>query len=116
MKNKRLLCDLLLILAIAALAGAIFLLTRLSSGDGEAVEIRIGGELFKVLPLDTDSSTDVGGLCTVVIENGAARVSESTCSNLLCVNHRPISRSGESIVCLPNGVTVRVSGGADFYI
>lgn len=116
MKNKRLLCDLLLILAIAALAGAIFLLTRLPSGVGDAVEIRIGGELFKVLPLDTDSSTDVGGLCTVVIENGEARVSESTCSNLLCVNHRPISRSGESIVCLPNGVTVRVSGGADFYI
>ena len=116
MKNKRLLCDLLLILAIAALAGAIFLLTRLPSGEGDSVEIRIGGELFKVLPLNTDSSTDVGGLCTVVIENGAARVSESTCSNLLCVNHRPISRSGESIVCLPNGVTVRVSGGADFYI
>lgn len=49
------------------------------------------------------------------IENGNASISSSDCKCGICTAHAPISHAGESIVCLPAGVTVRVcgKGGAD---
>ena len=32
----------------------------------------------------------------------------SNCSNQVCVNHDPISRAGEQIVCLPHGLVVEI--------
>ncbi len=49
-----------------------------------------------------------GGLVDLVIANGQADVTEADCPDHICVKHRPISRAGESIVCLPNRVVVTV--------
>ena len=35
---------------------------------------------------------------------------EADCPDLICVHHKPISRQGESIVCLPHKVIVEVTG------
>ena len=35
------------------------------------------------------------------------------CPDQICVNHRPVSRNGESIICLPNEVVVSVKGGEE---
>ena len=43
---------------------------------------------------------------TVVIKNGEVFMKEASCKNQICVKHKKISKSGESIVCLPNRVTV----------
>ena len=37
----------------------------------------------------------------------------SDCHNQVCVNHKPISRSGESIICLPHKVVVQIEGGKE---
>ena len=117
MKNRRFLRDAGLILAIAAAALIIFAAGRIFRSEGDTVEVRLGGELYAVLPLSKDAELDIGGLCVLIIENGEAHISEAVCHNQICVHHRPISKSGEAIVCLPSGVTVKVSGGgADFYI
>ena len=110
--------DLALILAIIIAALALWGAFAFFKKDGESVEIRLRGELFAVLPLNKNAELDVEGLCTVVVENGKAFVKNSTCRNKICENHRPISRAGETVACLPNGVTLRVSGegGADFYV
>ena len=48
---------------------------------------------------------------TVVIENGAAYVLESNCRDGVCYRSGSISRSGETILCAPAGVTLTVKGG-----
>ena len=37
----------------------------------------------------------------------------SDCRNQVCVNHAPISRSGESIICLPHKLVVRIQSGKE---
>lgn len=45
---------------------------------------------------------------TVEIKNGKVRVSSADCKNQICVNHKPISKKGESIICLPTKVLAEV--------
>lgn len=47
------------------------------------------------------------------IKNGKARVTEASCPDGICVNHRAVSRQGETIVCLPNKVVVEIQNGAE---
>ena len=46
----------------------------------------------------------------LVIRDGKAFMETATCPDGICVSHRPISRVGESIVCLPHRVIVKVIG------
>ena len=51
------------------------------------------------------------GSNTVCIADGKVSVTEASCKNQVCVHHGEISRSGESIVCLPNRLVVRIDAG-----
>lgn len=118
MKDRRIFRDAALIAALLLAALIIFAAGRVFKRDGAAVEVRINGEVVATLPLSEDTEFNIAGKCLLRIENGEARVSSATCRNHICVKHRPIKSSGEAIVCLPNGVTVKVigDGGADFII
>lgn len=68
----------------------------------------------------TDGSGDAGSAAAsaqydyynvVEISGGSVRVSEASCKNQVCVHHSSISRPGESIVCLPNRLVVRIDAG-----
>ena len=56
---------------------------------------------------------EIGGTNRLVIEDGTARMEWADCPDQICVNHRPVSRNGESIICLPNEVVVSVKGGEE---
>lgn len=43
---------------------------------------------------------------TIVIKNGEVFMKDANCKNQICVMHKKIKRSGESILCLPNRVIV----------
>lgn len=119
MNNRRFLRDFGLILSIAAVALMIFAAGALLRPEGGTVEVRVKGELYAELPLSSDTTLDIDGLCVLVIEGGEAYVESAVCRNQICVKHRPISQGGEAIVCLPSGVTVKVTGardGVDFYV
>lgn len=53
------------------------------------------------------------GSTFVVVSAGGARVESSPCPHKVCVGMGTISRPGEVIVCVPNGVVVRVLGQDD---
>ena len=53
-----------------------------------------------------------GGYNTLVIEGGEVWLSEADCPNLLCVKTGKIRYAGQSIVCLPHQLAVRIVGGA----
>lgn len=45
---------------------------------------------------------------TVVIENGEAYIKSADCPNQICVKTGRISKAGEQIACIPNGVLVEI--------
>ena len=53
-----------------------------------------------------------GGYNLLVIEGGEAWLSEADCPNGLCVKTGKIRYAGQSIVCLPHKLAVRILGGA----
>ncbi len=67
----------------------------------------------RVMPLGADATIDVEGplgTTTVVVSGGEVRIASSPCPNHTCVATGPVARPGESTVCVPNGVVVRVLG------
>ena len=98
---------LLLILAIICLG---FFLFR---KEGSTVTVEVGGEVFGQYSLSRDTVVDIttgdGELNRLVIRDGKAYVETATCPDGICVGHRPISRKGESIVCLPHRIVITVT-------
>lgn len=102
---------LLLVLAISAL-----LVFKIGKTQGKSVEILSGGEKLFSLPLDSDTERIIEskkGSNVLVIKNGKASVRSASCPDKICANHNAISRVGETIVCLPNELVIRVIGEDD---
>lgn len=49
----------------------------------------------------------------VEVADGSVRVTQSSCPDGLCMRMGAITRAGESIVCLPNRVSVVLAGGEE---
>ncbi|MBQ2732986.1 MAG: NusG domain II-containing protein [Clostridia bacterium] len=114
---KKLRYDILLIavlLFVSALAVGITLLTREA---GERVVVEINGVQTAVYPLSVDGEYPLnGGTNILVIENGEAYLRYADCPDKVCVNTGKIRYEGQTIVCLPNKLSVTVrgtDGGAD---
>ncbi len=120
MKNRKRAGDaaLICVLAAVALAAALFAgIFHGRGGAGNAVEITVEGRTFGTYPLVNDTVIDVEGRLKVVIENGGVSVTDHVCPDGFCEKHRPVSLAGETIICLPQGVVVRITGeGADVVI
>lgn len=108
-KRNRAIADLALI-AVLVLAAAVIFLFQSGKEKGAMVCIRRNGDLLKSVDITQDFTYDLDGLLTVVVENGEVRVEKAVCGDKLCEHMGRISRSGESIVCLPNGITVEIVG------
>ena len=99
------------LLVAVALLGAGFFFFR---GEGDVVTVTVDGELFGTYRLDEDVRVEImtgetdEAYNVLVIENGEAYVEAASCPDGICSDHKPISREGESIVCLPNRVVITV--------
>ena len=58
-------------------------------------------------------SEEEGGYNLLLIENGQASVTDADCPDQLCVRQRSISRNGESIICLPHRLVIRIQAGEE---
>ena len=115
---------LLIVLIVCGLAASAVL--AMSHSGGDTVIIESGGKPYAVYSLFEDRTIVVPGAPVtgtgshaenseyniVEIRGGAVSVTEASCKNQVCVRHRGISQSGESIVCLPNRLVVRIEGGS----
>lgn len=121
-KLKPNLWDLLSVAAIAALAAACAILFRsgLQKAESPVVAIRADGETVREIALhdaaenETLSFSHNGVTMTLVLnpdgETGVA-VKESDCPNEDCIRTGTITRSGESIVCLPARTVITLLHG-----
>ena len=83
--------------------------------DGAEVIVEQNGQETARYALAEDRTVRIegeGGYNLLVIENGEAWLSEADCPNLLCVKTGKIRYAGQSIVCLPHKLAVRIAGGA----
>lgn len=102
----------ILILGILILAlGAWALWTK---SGGTQVCVKVDGERVLEKSLAQSGNYSVQGYggfsLNLVVEKGQVHVENSTCPDLICENHAPISKAGEQIVCLPGRVVISVTG------
>ena len=102
-------------MVILAAAGVILAAASFAGGDGTRIVVKANGEIFGTYELNIDREVTVedaqGHFNRIVIENGQVRMIEADCPNHDCIGMGAISRTNQSIVCLPNKVSVTIEGG-----
>ena len=112
--GRKLKNDVIFIFSLLAVVLTVGLFVYLSGEDGDTVCVYIDKELKESYSLSVDTRVDIvtgedkNGLNTLVIKDGAAYIEYASCPDGICSAHKPISRKGESIVCLPNKVAITV--------
>ena len=126
----------IVLVAIGLAASAALTLSHGEAGSSAKVIIESGGDLYARYPLAEDrtvvvpapkqiaadapeadpnnaASAQYDYYNVVVISSGTVSVTEASCKNQVCVKHGKISSPGESIVCLPNRLVVRIDNGSE---
>lgn len=108
---KKLRYDILLIavlLFVSAVSVGALLINR---NAGERVVVEINGTQTAVYPLSLDGEYALnGGTNILVVENGEAYLRYADCPDKVCVHTGKIKYEGQTIVCLPNRLSVTVRG------
>ena len=105
--------DIILLILIIACGLIISFGPLKKAQGGTEVRISVDGELYGIYDLYEDQTIDInhnGHSNVIIIEDGKVRMGSSTCHNQICVKKGTITLSGDSIVCLPNKVTVEITG------
>ena len=104
--------DIILILVLFFLAGVSYFLIAISSHTGNRVIVTVDKKVVIDEPLSENQELTIpltNGENTIAIKDGQVTMKEADCPDQICVRHKAISKSGESIVCLPHKVVVEIS-------
>lgn len=106
--------DVILILLLLIVAGVLFFFLR-PGGEGTYVLVTVDGQEQGRYPLSEDRTLTIGEADYNILEirDGTAAITEANCGDHTCVRTGEIHRSGESIICLPHKVVVKIIGGED---
>ena len=82
---------------------------------GQTVAITKKGETIGMYDLSENREITVGGDFEnhILIKGGRVCVESSTCKNQNCVKSGSIEKSGQTIVCAPNGVVITIKGESE---
>ena len=117
--KKKYRLDIIVIAAILLASIALLLIMTLTREEGAAVVVEIDGKTVATYSLYQNGEYSLnGGTNVLVIENGQAYLNYSNCPDHTCEKTGKIQYVGQTIVCLPNLLTVTIkgeaSGGVDF--
>ena len=111
---KRYRLDILLIALLILLSLSFLLLRHLTQVEGAVAVVEVNGSVVGRYPLSVDGEFVLnGGTNRLIIEDGTARLVESHCPDRTCEKKGRISYVGQTIVCLPNRLSVTVTGESD---
>ena len=111
MKKK----DLIILAVVLAVAGLLALVFHFTGGEaGGSVQVKIDGKVVgtyalveeQQVPFDTEYGHNL-----LVIEDGKAHMEEADCPDHYCMEQGKISKTGETLVCLPHKLVVEVVSG-----
>ena len=111
--------DVLIVAALLLVSLALLLVMTLTREEGAAVVVEIDGQTVATYSLYQNGEYALnGGTNVLVIENGQAYLNYSNCPDHTCEKTGKIQYVGQTIVCLPNRLTVTIKGealdGVDF--
>lgn len=111
--NKK---DVVLIAILSAIGLVLTLFIFSPSKDDAAyLEVRQSGKVVMTLPLDNDTTQTIYDnekkSNTFYIKDGIVSMKHADCSDHTCVRTGSISRTGETIVCLPHRLVLEITGG-----
>lgn len=113
--------DFVLLVFLVLITAASWIWLAAAETTGAKVTIKQDGELYGTYQLSEDREITVtdenDGENVVIIKDGSVIMKSASCHNQVCVNHAAISKTGESIICLPNKVIVSIENenGGDEY-
>lgn len=91
--------------------------TRIFKTPGHTVLVSVDGKAAVSFDLSEERTYEIegynGGTNLLIIKNGSAYLEDSSCPDHLCEKMGKIDSVGESIICLPNRVTVEIVGDPD---
>ena len=106
--------DLIIIGVVAIIVGIIvFFLYFVGGESGQYVQVEIDEKIVDTIKLDEDFEKEYKNgedSNKLEIKDGKATMISANCPDGICVNHKPIYRNGESIICLPHKMVVTVTG------
>lgn len=87
----------------------------MSFGDaaGDRLEITVDGEIFGTYSVIEDREIVIhrnNHENIVTISGGTVKMASSDCRGQDCVRQHSISKTGETIVCLPNRIILEIKG------
>ncbi|MBR6533456.1 MAG: NusG domain II-containing protein [Clostridia bacterium] len=115
MPKSKLKNDLILIGVILSLTLIIFAIYKLNQKDGTKVKVIIDSKEKYCYNFNNDTEVVIQSgknnqfENVLVIENGEAFIKSANCPDKICVAHRKISKTGETIVCLPHKLVVEIT-------
>lgn len=109
--------DIIVIASLLLLSIIVLLIVNLTKKEGAYVKVTVGGETVGEYPLSKNGEYVLGGgTNTLTVKDGRAYMSYSSCPDHICENTGKIGHVGEQIVCLPNKVTVTVTGESEISV
>ena len=104
-----------LLIVVAVLVALSFsLLFRQSAGA--RVVVSSDDQIVFVAPLDKDRRVELNGplgITVLQIENGAARIISSPCTQKICIGMGEARHTGDLIACVPNQLVISIEGDSD---
>ncbi|MBU5669195.1 NusG domain II-containing protein [Peptoniphilus sp. MSJ-1] len=110
--------DYVVILVLIIFSVVLYFITNNSfSGIGEDVNkkavITIDGKIYKEIELAKGHNEEIEiksqyGENVITIEDGRVHMHESDCKDRICIRMGEISTPGDSIICLPNRLMVKI--------
>jgi hypothetical protein len=103
------------------LGGVCITLITFKLWNGELADkaiIRSGGKIFREAPLSRDQKIEVPGplgTSIITIEKRKVRITSDPSPRQYCVRQGWLQHSGEIAICLPNEVSVELTGGEKQY-
>lgn len=109
--------DIIIIAVVLFVAGGLYFSGILSPGEkgGEAV-VYVDGEekaRYSLSENITDTIETENGTNEIEIKDGKVSMVYADCRDQICVNHVPINKEYESIICLPHKVVVEIENGEE---
>ena len=105
--------DLIFLIVVAAVVLAVWGGFRLAGRSaGGQVEVTVDGEIYGIYSLNQEQEIPIeidGEIQNILqIRDYEADMVDADCPDRLCVDMKPISAEGETIVCLPHRVVAEV--------
>ena len=111
--------DILLIGILLVISGLLFFFAYIAKDPGGSVTISIDGLEIMELPLKDDIRIELssehgleeGHRNTLHIKEGKAYITDANCPDKVCENKGSVCYVGETLVCLPHKLVIKVTEG-----